>query len=172
LLFGACSGRTDTFAETGHVDRAGADASVRDRSLPDATFTDALLSTDANEEVDRWERYCNVPNPGPCCCEPFEVELKAQGVPDAASLSCDFTITPPGRYRFKKQLINLDARMPDGGREGIVQEPSCAAKADAWMLVSEDPPVVRLCPETCNRLNTGDYETILVMQGCYTIYCP
>jgi len=156
--------------DTGFVDRTGADASLRFPGPRDAAApADATLSSDVDANVDRWERYCNVPNPGPCCCEAFELELLP---PAEAGASCDFPVTPPGRYRFRPELVNLDAELPDGGREGVVEEQTCAGHEQGWTLVSKDPPLVRLCPGTCSRLGAGEYRAIIVMQGCYTIACP
>ena len=172
-LLVACSGRTETFANTGSVDRVGADASVRDREPADsAAFTDTLLSTDVNAESDRWERYCNVPNPGPCCCEPFDLALEPPFASDGAIAGCDFTVTAPGRYRVRDQLLSLELRLPDGGRSLLLQEPSCTATAESFMFYSKDPVIVRLCPNTCQRFAAGEYAAVIVQQGCYAIYCP
>jgi hypothetical protein len=162
LIACSCAGRTDRTLNTESIDDDDA-SSDEDAG---SNVLDAGRPADAKPVFDAWAYYCNVPEPGPCCCEPSQAELRVPPT-EAGVTPCEFALSP-----FRPAAISLQVRESNGSEFFLSYESTCSAEEASWTYVSEDPPVVLLCPGTCDALISGEYEAVVVTLVCHPIACP
>jgi hypothetical protein len=154
------------------IDRVNADAEPRpsDSGPSDSSPVDAAPIIDAST-VDALDYYCSFPEPGPCCCNPKVLEIRA---PEAgSSFACDFVIAREGRgSRVDPNKINLVAIDSSSAESVLPYTTECSADAPGWLVIPGDPPVGQLCPVTCQAIASGEYVAIRAVQGCHLIACP
>jgi hypothetical protein len=125
---------------------------------------------DAAPWIDARDYYCNVPEPGPCCCDPvWQQILPPQRDAATTGNACDFEIQ---RSRMDISKYNISARSVDGTETWLPRADDCDATVPGWILVSAEPRVGRLCPATCEAFLSGAYTALVVVHGCYSIACP
>ena len=148
------------------IDRVSADA----RPQPSAPGPVDSGAVDAASAIDARDYYCNVPEPGPCCCDPLILELRR---PEARSFTCDFVIERPDKRRpVDTRKINLVAIDASGATSTLPLVLECSQDAPGWLIEAGDPPVGRLCPVSCQAVVSGEYVALQLIEGCYSIACP
>ena len=114
--------------------------------------------------------YCGVPEPGPCCCQPFERGLIPHGAADGGS-PCRWDIDVPAEVHVRPALLHLE--MVPAPPDYPVFVGDASGCPTGWYLDDSTHPVVlHLCPETCQFFEETSGAIARIKQGCYTIACP
>lgn len=113
---------------------------------------------------------------GNLCDQEFQpiFQAVAQQVIGGASLSCSYAIpSPPDGEAFDKDQVNVDFDDGEGGTLSIgrVDDVSmCASVTDGWYYDDPtDPKLIKVCPQTCSKIQGFEQATIAIKFGCQTI---
>ena len=153
------------------VDRTVADAQPHARDSGHDSGPVGPGPRDAASTTDARGYHCNVPEPGPCCCDPLVLEMQRSGVP--ASFACDFVLPrKEGEYRLDPTKINITVRDASGAETILPFADECLPNTPGWLFSAEDPLIVSLCPASCQSFASGEYLALRVVRGCPAIACP
>ncbi len=113
---------------------------------------------------------------GNLCEQQFQpiFQAVAQQVIGGATLSCSYEIPPPPEGEvFDKDEVNVSFDDGQGGTLDIgrVDDPGmCGAVTDGWYYDNpDDPSVIIVCPQTCDKIQGFEQASIAVIFGCETI---
>ena len=113
---------------------------------------------------------------GNLCDQEFQpiFQAVAQQVVAGATLSCSYVIPdPPDGETFDKDQVNVE--FDDGTGEaleiGRVDDVAqCGGVEDGWYYDDPaDPKVIRVCPQTCDKIQGFEEAAIAIKFGCETI---
>jgi hypothetical protein len=150
------------------IDRVTADA----RPQPTRPGPVDSGAADGASAIDARDYYCNVPEPGPCCCDPLVLELRRPETDARASYTCEFAIERSDKRRpVDTRKINLVAIDASGDQTTLRLVDECSEDAPGWLIEAGDPPIGRLCPVSCQAMVSGEYVALQLIEGCYTIAC-
>ena len=113
---------------------------------------------------------------GNLCDQEFQpiFQAVAQQVVAGATLSCSYVIPePPEGETFDKDQVNVEFEDGMGGslEIGRVNDPSfCGDVTDGWYYDDpDDPKVINVCPQTCDKIQGFAEASIAIKFGCATI---
>lgn len=113
---------------------------------------------------------------GNLCEQQFQpiFQAVAQQVIGGATLSCSWEIPPPpAGEEFNPDEVNIEFDDGQGGtlEIGRVDDPSlCGGVSDGWYYDDpNDPSVIHVCPQTCDKLQGFEQAQIAIIFGCATI---
>ncbi|MEM6991802.1 MAG: vWA domain-containing protein [Myxococcota bacterium] len=113
---------------------------------------------------------------GNLCEQQFQpiFQAVAQQVIGGATLSCSYEIPPPPDGEvFDKDEVNVSFDDGMGGtlEIGRVDDPAnCGGVADGWYYDDpDDPTVILVCPQTCDKIQGFAQATVAIIFGCETI---
>lgn len=113
---------------------------------------------------------------GNLCDQEFQpvFQAVAQQVIGGATLSCSYQIPPaPDGETFDKDEVNVDFDDGTGGTLSIgrVDDVSnCAAVSDGWYYDDpDDPQLIIVCPQTCDKLQGFEDASVAIKFGCETV---
>lgn len=113
---------------------------------------------------------------GNLCEQQFQpiFQAVAQQVIGGATLSCSYEIPPPPPGEsFDKDEVNIEFDDGQGGtlEIGRVDDPGlCGGVSDGWYYDNpDDPSVIVVCPQTCDKIQGFAQASIAIIFGCETI---